>query len=81
MYFYSNSSKHFKFEELRDNSLAVWFYPSPKHNDKFYFVVFRPNTRYHDLAIKISNGNGSWIENSWFALFCTEYDNRVISLI
>lgn len=74
--------KQFEFEELKDGSLAVTFSPlSSKLSKKKYFVLFRPKTRYHELAVKVLRRDVNWVEISWFADFCIQYDKQVINAI
>lgn len=74
--------KQFDFEELKDGSLAVTFRPiSSRLCKKTHFVLFRPHTRYLDLARKIKSNQYNWVEISWFADFLKNHDKQVINSI
>lgn len=74
--------KQFDFEELNDGSLAVTFKPfSSRLIKTSHFVLFRPKTRYYELAIKVKSKSANWVELNYFAEFCQHFENEVIGSI
>ena len=74
--------KQFDFEELNDCSLAVTFKPFSSRKIKTsYFVLFRPKTRYHELAVKVLRNDANWVELNYFGEMCHDFNNEVIGSI
>lgn len=74
--------KQLDFEQLKNGILVVTFKPITwKIAKKQYFTLFEQHTRYYNLAMKVAEGKGNWVEINYLAQFIEEHHGQVIPCI